>query len=203
MDEKTEALRDIFLDVADEETVTESQEEERGSLTGEEGAIEDRLGAVLEEMREKFTFATDHTDEAYCRLVRLFYDGADDDGIADELSWTPEAVFAARMDLHLIRDDDPPGNAVDEGTLDAIKDRLDAGESPDSIAGELGIGVVAVEQASTLIEARNRSRRVSHRFRTEFEEILTDVDLTVQLTAETQDDGLDGATEGAEVDVDF
>jgi hypothetical protein len=203
MDEKTEELRDIFLDVADEETVTESQEEERGSLTGDEGAIEDRLGSVLEEMREKFTFTTDHTDEAYCRLVQLFYDGADDDGIADELSWTPGAVFATRMDLHLVRDDDPPVEAIDEGRLAAIQDRLDSGEAPDAIAGELGIDGVAVEQASALIEARNRSRRVSHRFRTEFEEILTDVDLTVQFTAETHDDGLDEATEGAEVDVDF
>lgn len=202
MNEKTEELRDIFLDVAEEETVTESQEESHGSLTGDERPVEERLGSVLAEMREKFCFEADLTDEMCCRLVRLFYDGADDDGIASELSVPPETVFAARMDLHLVRDDDPPGD-LDETTVEEVQARLDAERSPETIADSLGVSVSAVEHAGALIEARSRSRRVSHRFRTEFEEILTDADLTVQFTAEAHDDGLEGATEGSEVDVDF
>jgi len=48
MDEKTEELRDIFIDVTDEDTVTESQEETRGSLIDREG-IRDRLEGVVDE----------------------------------------------------------------------------------------------------------------------------------------------------------
>ena len=120
MDNKTQELRDIFLDVADEETVTESQEAERGSLTGDDRPVDGRLRGVLEVMREKFTFAAELSDEEYCELVRLFYDGADDGEIAAALSRSPEEVFAARLDLHLIRDDDPLGDAVGASELDAI-----------------------------------------------------------------------------------
>jgi len=200
MDNKTEELRDIFLDVADEETVTESQEAERGSLPGDDRPADERLRSVVEEMREKFAFTADLADEEYCDLVRLFYDGADDDGMADALSRSADEVFEARLDLHLVRDDDPPGDV--DADLEAIRDR-DADEPPAETADALGLDVAAVERARAVIEADNRSRRVSQRFRTAFEEILTDADLTVQLTGETQDDGLDGATEGAEVDVDF
>ena len=45
MDEKTEELRDLFLDVADDGTVTESQEETPGSLT-EERPEDERLDDV-------------------------------------------------------------------------------------------------------------------------------------------------------------
>lgn len=37
MDEKTEELRDIFVDVAGEDTVTERQEDGHGSLLSDEG----------------------------------------------------------------------------------------------------------------------------------------------------------------------
>ena len=36
-----------------------------------------------------------------------------------------------------------------------------------------------------------------------FEEVLTDADISVRLTADARADGLDEATEDAEVDVDF
>lgn len=200
MDNKTEELRDIFLDVADEETVTESQEAERGSLTGDDRPADERLRSVVEEMREKFAFTADLADEEYCDLVRLFYDGADDDGMADALSRSADEVFAARLDLHLVRDDDPPGDV--EVDLEAIRDRP-ADEPPAETAGALGLDVSAVERARAVIETENRSRRVSQRFRTAFEETLTDADLSFQLTEEAHDDGLDDATEGAEVDVEF
>jgi len=200
MDNKTEELRDIFLDVADEETVTESQEAERGSLTGDDRPADERLRSVVEEMREKFAFTADLADEEYCELVGLFYDGADDDGMADALSRSADEVFAARLDLHLVRDDDPPGDV--EVDLEAIRDRP-ADEPPAETAGALGLDVSAVERARAVIETENRSRRVSQRFRTAFEETLTDADLSFQLTEEAHDDGLDDATEGAEVDVDF
>lgn len=202
MDNKTEELRDIFLDVADEETVTESQEAERGSLTGDDRPVDERLQSVVDEMREKFTFTAGFTDEEYCDLVRLFYDGATDAEMADALSCPADKVFEARLDLHLVREDDPPGD-VGESELTTIREQLAADEPPTEIAGALDLDGTAVERARAVIEAENRSRRVSQRFRTAFEETLTDADLTVQLTGEAHDDGLDDATEGAEVDVDF
>jgi hypothetical protein len=202
MDNKTEELRDIFLDVADEETVTESQEDARGSLTGADRPVDERLQSVVAELREKFPFDTELPDEEYCELVRLFYDGADDAALA-ALSCSPEQAFRARMDLHLVRDDDPPGGTVSPSDLEAIRDRLAADESPAAIADALGIDEAAVDRASAVVAAENRSRRVSHRFRTSFEEILTDADLTVQLTGGAHEDGLEEATEGAEVDVEF
>lgn len=201
MDNKTEELRDIFLDVADEETVTESQEAERGSLTGDDRPVDERLQSVIDEMREKFTFTADLSDEEYCDLVRHFYDGADDAEMAEALSCSADEVFEARLDLHLVRDDDPPGD-VRESDLETIRDRP-ADESPAETAGELDLDGTAIGRARAVIDAENRSRRVSQRFRTAFEETLTDADLTVQLTGEAHDDGLDDATEGAEVDVDF
>ena len=202
MDNKTEELRDIFLNVADEETVTESQEAKRGSLTGDDRSVDERLQSVVDEMREKFTFTAGLTDEEYCDLVRLFYDGAADAEMAEALSCPTDQVFEARLDLHLVREDDPPGD-IGESELTTIREQLAADEPPAEVAGALDLDKTAVEHARAVIEAENRSRRVSQRFRTAFEETLTDADLTFRLTGEAHDDGLDDATEGAEVDVDF
>lgn len=200
MNDKTEELRDIFLDVTEEETVTESQEELRGSVTGTDGSETDFV-PVIEEMREKFTFQTDLDNDTLEELVRLFYDDNDDEAIGEELSCSAETVFEARMDLHLVREDDPPGISVDESTWETLRDRS---EEDDTAIGEtLEYTKAEIERMRAVVEARNRSRRVSHRFRTAFEERLTDVDLTDQFAADTHRDGLDDATEDAEVDVDF
>jgi hypothetical protein len=212
MDEKTEQLRDIFLDVADEETVTESQQAGRGSLTTDESSVDERLLSVVEQVGEKFGLTTALDDEAYCRLVRSFYAGQTDEEIAEQLDREPDVVFHARMDLHLLRDEDWPD---DEATA-TIRERLagDDGETAidrdaaalvdiSALADTLDRDEQTVERAVAVVAASNRSRRVSHRFRTAFEEVLTDADLTVQFAADARDDGLDEATEGAEVDVDF
>jgi hypothetical protein len=201
MDEKTEELRDIFLDVADDETVTESQEDARGSVADTGETDGERLVATIDEMREKFEFETDLSPAQLQPLVEAFYEGNDDETIAEELSVSPETVFEARMDLHLVRDEDPPAVSVDEKTWETVGDRT--GEDSEQLAADLDIDATAVEQLLAVIHANDRSRRVSNRFRTTFEECLTDADLSTQLAAETQRDGLDDATEDAEVDVDF
>jgi hypothetical protein len=71
------------------------------------------------------------------------------------------------------------------------------------IAGDLAADPIALKRAARAIDAEQRARRVSQRFRTEFEEILTDADIAVWLTADAQEDGLDDATDGMEVDVEF
>jgi len=196
MDEKTAELRDIFLSVSDEETVTESQADERGSLTDESGSVDERLQEVIDQLREKFGFEIDLEDEKRRELVQLFYDDCGDEEIATELDVTGETAFRARLELHLVREDEPH---VEEG----VRERLRAGDDPEAVAAETGTDIQAVERAAAIVDTRERSRRVSHRFRTAFEEILTDTDLMGQFAADAQDGGLDGATEGADVDVDF
>lgn len=201
MDEKTEDLRDIFLDVADDETVTESQEETRGTLATDGESVDERLVSVIDQLREKFGVQTDLSDEELCTLVRDFYAGESDEEIATELGKSETAIFEARMAIHLLRD------AEIESDLDRKLREMDhdviENQSIDELAGELNEEVHTVERAVAYWRARDRSRRGSYRFRTAFEEVLTDADLTVQFTAGTLEDGLEDATEGAETNVGF
>ncbi len=202
MDEKTEQLRDIFMDVADDETVTETQQDARGSLATDEGSVDARLQSVLERLRGKFDLRSSLDDDQLCRLVRAFYAGDGDDAIAESLGCTPGTVFRARMDLHLVRNEEGPDGEFE--TAVRAEDPEFGGDVPtDRLAAEFDTDGETVERAATVVAAVDRSRRVSQRFRTAFEEVLTDADLSVQFTAEAHEDGLDDATEGAEVDVEL
>ncbi len=195
MDEKTEQLRDLFVEATGEETVTDSQTPQRGSLL--DGGGDDVCG-VLEAMRDEFGFDTDRSDEALCRLVRAFYAGESDEDIAETLGIAPSAVFEARMDLLLVRPDDEAG--VDTG---ALRERLDAGESLDEAAPTLGVSVADARRALRAREARERARATSYRYQIAFEERLTDHNLSVRLTEDAREDGLEEAAEDIETNVDF
>lgn len=198
MDEKTEELRDLFLSVSEDETVTESQEDERGSLAGGSGSVETRLRETLDGLREKFGFEADLSNAERRRVAEMFYEGHPDGEIAAEIDADAETVFRARMDLHLVRDDEP---GLSEDAVRTIRERPDA--SPAELAEVTGATPEEIRRCRAVLEAEERSRRVSHRFRTAIEELLTDVELTGHLTADTQDDGLEDATEGAETEVDM
>ena len=202
MDEKTEQLRDIFIDVADDETVTETQQDARGSLVTDEGSVDARLRSVLKRLRGKFDLRSPLDDDQLCQVVRAFYAGDSDDAIAKSLGCTPETVFRARMDLHLVRDEEQPDEAL-ETALRAEDLGVDRDVPVDRLAAEFDTDEQVIERAAAVVAAVDRSRRVSQRFRTAFEEVLTDADLSVQFTAEAHEDGLDDATEGAEVDVEL
>jgi len=201
MEEKTEQLRDIFMEVAEEESVTETQAQQRGSLLPAD-SVDDRLADVVDRMRDRFDFETDLDDASLTTVVTRFYDGADDTEIADALGCSPETAFGARMDLHLVRDEEPPLDPA------PIRDRLDVDSDETSpsdgeIADELETDPDRVAHTRRVIETQQEARLVSHRFRTEFEEILTDADIAVQFTADTQEDGLEEAAEDIETDVEF
>lgn len=198
MEEKTEELRDIFLSVSDDETVTESQTESHGSLTDEGESVERRLGDVLETLREKFGFETDLSEEQRRELIEQFYDGSSDAELATALDCEEATVFAARMELHLVRDSEP---SLDEDDLDAVREQPDTDAKV--LAEKLGVSEQTVDRTRAVLATQDRSRRVSQRFVTAYQEILTDAELTDQFATDTQDDGLDGATEGAETNVDF
>ncbi len=203
MDEKTETLRNIFLSVADEETVTESQEVSRGSLR-RRGDVETNLRAVVAEMEEKFEFDDALSADERCLLVREFYAGASDEKLAELLSGAPETVFTARLNLHLIRESESPTRAF----ATALREQTGTGErltpeATEALAKAFDMDEATVIREAAVVRAIERSRRVSQRFRTAFEEILTDADLSVAFTADAHEHGLADATDGAEVDVDF
>ncbi len=154
MNDKTEELRDIFTDVTDgEETVTESQENTRGSLERDERSDADRLESVVQQMRERYEFETELSDDELIRVARAFYDGTSDVEIADELGVEAAEVFEARLSLHLVGEDD-----ADEVDLAAIRDRE---EDDTTLAAEYD-----VSEARSVATAASPTRKTSHEPRT-------------------------------------
>lgn len=198
MEEKTEKLRDIFLSVSDEESVTESQTERPGSLTDDGASAEQRLADVLAGLRKKFGFETPLSDDERLTLISGFYDGRSDDQLAADLDYETSTVFAARMELHLLRDSEPP---LSDEELETVRENPSVDAR--TLADRLEADERAVRRSRAVLQAEDRSRRASQRFRTAYREILTDQDLTSQFATETQDDGLEDATDGAETDVEF
>ncbi|MFC7156438.1 conditioned medium-induced protein 4 [Halomarina halobia] len=198
MNEKTAELRDIFIDVTDGDTVTEKQEAARGSLTEDEDRIDDRIDAIIARMREQFPFETDLSTDELGRIVRGFFDGESDARLADDVGVGRETLVRARHDLHLLR----------ERELDApfelprLRELVDEEHTVAEIADELGVPEETVREYRTVAETRIEMRSVNDRFRSEFEELLTDADLAGH-TEEVQEDGLEEATDGMETDVSF
>ncbi|MFU1781048.1 conditioned medium-induced protein 4 [Haloarcula japonica] len=193
MDEKTEELRDIFIDVSGEEAVTESQEASRGSLADtDEAGVADRLGDVIARMHERYEFRTDLDDESLVTVVRLFYEGSDDGTIAAEIGADESDVVEARLDLHLLHDEDT------EAPFDLAEFRRRVADDDPSVAelaAEFDIDESWATHYRRVVAAQDAARRVSHRFQSEFEDVLTDAGLSTQHAAGLRDDGLDEATE--------
>lgn len=198
MDEKTEELRELFVDVTDAETVTERQENPRGSIA-DDGSDDGRLGDIVARMREEFDFDTSLSDDDLVTVVGGFYGGDSDTAIAEELDVTRETVFRARLDLHLIRDRDAdaPFDLAD------LRDLLAEDASTGDIAAELDVSTDTVRRYRRVLRAREDARSVSERFRSEFEDVVADADLTARLTTDMKEDGLEDATDGMETNVSF
>ena len=197
MDEKTEALRDIFMDVTEESTVTERQEATRGSLTRERSP-EERTERVVEAMAERYSFETDLENETFAELVRAFYADESDSDLADAIDESRHTVFRARMDLHLVRESDTDAPF----DLDALRTRLDNDESVADIATALDAAESTVRRYRRTLETQTERRAVGDRFREAFDEIYLDTDLASH-TEDVTRDGLEEATDGMESDVSF
>ncbi|SEQ76813.1 conditioned medium-induced protein 4 [Natrinema salaciae] len=196
MNDKTEELRDIFTDVTDgEETVTESQEDTRGSLERDERSDEERLESVVQQMRERYEFETALSDDELISVARDFYDERSDGEIADEMGVDADEIFEARMSLHLVGEDD-----ADEVDLAAIRDR---DEDDATLAAEYDVSEDRIRRYRRVAEAENQSRTANDRYRDEFDSILADAELSERMTSDLREDGLEDATEGMETDVDF
>jgi hypothetical protein len=200
MDEKTRELRDIFMGVAGEESVTERQEEGRGSLadTTDEGDREAAVRSLVAEMRERFAFETGLDDDALVRVVRGYFGGESDAEVAEALSAAKPEVFRARLDLHLLRESD----THTPFDLDELRPVLDGDESVEAATERLEVDESTVRHYAAVLRARTEARGVADRFRAEFEDLFTDA-AAAQLTAATRRDGLEDATEGGESESDI
>ena len=198
MTDNTEELRNIFKDISDEDTVTETQENSRGSLT-QERASEERLHEIIDRMREDHKFESSLSDAELATVVERFYDDATDTAIADELGVSQRDVFRARLDLHLVRDRDTDAPF----DLAALRDLLDDDRSTGEIADSLDVSESTVRRYRRVVDAQNEARRVSDRFRSEFEDALLEAGIGEEFTDEMADDGLEEATEGTETNVSF
>lgn len=196
MDEKTEALRDIFIDVTDESGVTEQQEDARGSLA-RDGSPAERTGEIIDEMADRYDFETDLETGTLVELVRGFYGEDSDADLAAALDESNETIVRARMDLHLVRDADREGF-----DFDGFRDRLDAGTDIDTLAAEFDVSESTARRRRRVVETEAERRAVGDRFREAFDEIYLDADLASH-TDEVARDGLDEATEGMENDLSF
>jgi len=205
MDRKTEELRDIFMDVAGDGTVTESQEESRGSLT-DRPDVDAALHDVVETLRDRYGFSTDLDDDALVELVERVYDDYADAEIAADLDADVDAfeVFLARTDLHLVDDDDLPDETdlVDDDGDPVATLRETHEDGLDAVADAFDVDERGARKAVLALEAMERSRAANDRYRDAFDDILTDAALATDLD-DAREDGLDDATEGMEVDVDF
>jgi hypothetical protein len=200
MDEKTEELRDIFIDVADSETVTESQEDSRGSLT-DDGEVKTRLLELIADMRDRYGFRTDLSDQQLCELANQYFEGVTDADLAREFDIDRRAAFRARLDLHLFRDRDT------DAPFDMAAFRQQVTSSQEVPTSELATTFDVSESTARryrrVVEARDESRRANDRYRDEFAELLADADISGALTHDAREDGLDDATDGMETDVSF
>ncbi|MXR19848.1 conditioned medium-induced protein 4 [Halobacterium bonnevillei] len=199
MDEKTEELRDIFMDVADDDTVTESQEDTHGSLASEED-VEARLRDAVSEMVDNLGVDTPLAVEDLATVVEAFYAGEDDAGIAEALDADvdPETVAHTRTDLHLLREDDTDPPFDYEALRDAT---LGDDASVSEFLADVDADEDTVDYYRSVVETREEIRRVNDRYRAEFENVLQDRELSERLTRSVHEDGLDGATEGQETDI--
>lgn len=199
MDEKTERLRDIFLSVSDEETVTERQAAARGSLDDDE-VDEAAVARLVATMRERYDFATDLDDDALVRVARGFYAEESDTAIGRALSdVSAGTVRRARLDLHLVTD----GDLDAPFDLDELRRLRETDASTAEQADALDVSPSTVRRYARALEAQRRRRLVGDRFREEFDRLLGDDELSEQLTAAIKETGLREATEDMETNVSF
>lgn len=198
MDEKTERLREIFLELTEEGTVTESQEQSRGSLT-EQVDVDERLAELVAEMRERYELSTSLVDDQLVTVVKRVYDGESDTAIAENLGVSRRTVVRARLGLHLVRPEDCE-SPVD---IDEIGRAHRDGASVAELADEHDVSESTIRRYLRVFEADRRSKEANRRYLDEFDALLADAELSTRMAREVHEDGLDEATEGLETNVSF
>lgn len=198
MDDKTASLRDIFIDVADDATVTERQEESPGTLTGS-ASVDERLADLIDRMRAHHDFVSSLDDETLLSIAQRVYEDESDEELATSVDASVDEIRRARFDLHLVMDDDRDFDVPFEELRRAVAEGATAAD----LMTAFDLDRATAERAMTVLEAEREMRRTNYRFRDEFDELLADGDVEEQLSDAVTDDGLADATEGLEVNTSF
>ena len=228
MDEKTESLRDLFIDATGSDTVTESQEESRGSLADrDEEATTERVRELVATMRDRYGFSTALSDGVYEAVVRAYFDetieddetvkddaaiaaavgNGDDPGSDDSGADDSGADDGTDIDAATVRDVRLDLHLVTDADRDApfeyaeLKRLLAADRSVTECATALGVDSDTVERYADVARADAESTRANGRFRDEFRALLTDADIEESHASDAREDGLRDATEDIETDV--
>jgi site-specific recombinase len=167
--EKTDRLREIFLDVAGDHTVTEDQQETPGTLESN-SVPNESLRAIIQEMMQKYGFRTSLETDELITLVRLFYEDYSDSAIARELgnASRDKTVTRARIHLQLFRETDFDA-PID---LDDLRDLLNAETSTAKIAETLDTSKSTIGRYRRILDAEQAAEAVDHRYQQRFEEAL-------------------------------
>jgi hypothetical protein len=167
--EKTDRLREIFMDVADDPTVTETQEESPGILQ-DTSAVDETLSDIIREMKTTSEFQTSLSTTELVQLVRLFFDEYSDTAIARKLgdASRDKTVARARIHLQLFRDTDFDSPF----DLDRLRDLLREDITLADIAETLDVSASTVRKYRMLLDAEHAAEAVNHRYRRRFEAAL-------------------------------
>ncbi len=200
MDEKTKQLRELFMDVAGDTTITESQAAGRGTLQTATD-VDSKLRAVIALLLDSYDVRTSIPIDDLVVVVKRFYEGATDAEIATELevSVSPKTVSRARINLHLITDDDKHPSF----DYAAFREDVLSGMPVDALAEAYDVSATTVSWYKLIVETEQERRLVGDRYRDEFARLLDDRDLSAQLTKEIRESGLRDATEDIETNVSF
>ena len=199
MDEKTAALRDIFVDLTEAETVTEQQEESPGTIAGEE-TRRAQAHSTIADLRDRYPFESPFSTDELIDIAIGYFEGRSDDEVAGAMDVEPSQVRQARYHLHLLNEED---HAV-EVDLDALRTHLPKDGSVDDLGQVItSPSDAALEQAVQVVTTERAMRQANYRFRDELRDLLGDGDLADQLSESVKADGLEDATEGLETTTSF
>lgn len=179
--EKVEQLTEIFHDVTDEYTTTETQEESHWETN--QSVNTETVRSIIQEMVEEYNIQTSLNEEELSTLVRKYHDGESDKEIARALG-TPsrdKTVMRARRKLHLLHDSDFDAPF----DLSHLRELLDEGEDPKTIADTLAIGKTTVREYTAVITAETEAENVDHKYQQRFEDALGSDDQYAQTLSDS------------------
>lgn len=192
MNDNTNRLREIFLDIAGEETVTERQEETRSHAPSNDGdaSVESLIKTFLEEEGEgKTRFDVDQL----ATIAVKYFEGSTDAEIAARLGSKSldKSVTRARIMLHLFRerDLDAPFD------LDNLRTLREQEWSQRDIADELGVSTTTVRHYLRVIERYDEAQSVPRSRRRQLQEAINESGRGVKIDLY---DGLGEALDGSQ-----
>ena len=193
-------LRDIYLDVAEDvESTTEQQHEQRGSWRPS-ATTNTRISDTIAEMEDRYGLQTQLSDEQLLTLVKAFFDGESDTGIARQLgdASLDKTVTRARLGLHLFRESDTTADF----DIDALRECFAADNSGAECARRLDIGKSTANRYRRVFEAKDQAGHVDNEYYERFRRYCRDdADEDSDFDSDySPDDGLSDAVADAGAD---